>query len=92
MKVYTPNEQKRLLEDYARQGSFRALALLGRKQYEIEQLMVERAMSVGIDEYGDGAFHKTLDQLDRESMEEAADLVMYEAVYSMRERGVLRDR
>lgn len=89
MKTYTAAEQKRLLESHARQGSFRALALLGRKQFEIESLMIERAMGVGLAEYGDAAFHKPLDVLDRESMEEAADLVMYETVYNMRAQGVI---
>lgn len=89
MKTYTPDEQERLLREHARQGSFRAMALLGRKQHEIEQLMLERALSVGLDEYGDAAFHKPLEVLDRESMEEAADLVLYETVYNMRERGIL---
>lgn len=90
MRAYSPDEQRRLLTNFARQGSFRALALLGRKQHEIEKLMVDRAMHVGITEYGDKAFHKTLHELDIDSMEEAADLVMYEAVYSMREMGVIQ--
>lgn len=89
MKTYTPAEQERLLREHMRQGSFRAMALFGRKQHEIEQLMLERAMGVGLEEYGDAAFHKSLDVLDRESMEEAADLVLYETVYNMRERGVI---
>lgn len=89
MKTYTPAEQERLLREHMRQGSFRAMVLFSRKQHEIEQLMLERAMGVGLEEYGDSAFHKTLDQLDRESMEEAADLVLYETVYNMRERGVI---
>lgn len=89
MKVYTPSEQLELLTANARQGSYRALVLLGRKQHEIEQLMLERAMSIGLDEYGDAVFHKSLAEIDRESMEEAADLVMYEAVFSMREAGLI---
>lgn len=90
VKTYTPAEQGALLRSYARQGSFRAMALLGRKQYEIEELMIHRALSIGLEEYGDSAFHKSIADLDRESMEEAADLVMYEAVYSMRETGAIR--
>ena len=89
IRTYTPTEQHALLSEHARQGSFRAMALIGRKQHEIEQLMISRAMGLGLEEYGDAAFHKTLDQLDQESMEEAADLVMYETVYNMRERGII---
>jgi hypothetical protein len=55
----------------------------------LEGLMVERAMSIGLEEYGDRAFHLTRDQLDQESLEEAADLLMYEAIYDMKERKVI---
>lgn len=89
IRTYSPAEQEQLLRQHARQGSFRALALLGRRQHEIEDLMIERAMGVGLDEYGDQSFHLTLPQLDRESMEEAADLVMYETIYNLRERGLI---
>jgi hypothetical protein len=35
-------------------------------------------------------FHQSLEELDRESMEEAADMVAREAVYDMKERGVIK--
>lgn len=89
VKTYTPADQERLLRPALRQGSLRAYALLGRKQFEIEQLALSRVMSLGHDEYGDASWHKSLDQLDGESMEEAADLVFYESVYSLKEAGVI---
>lgn len=89
VKTYTAAEQEELLRRYMRQGSFRAMALLGRKQHEIEQLMLERAAGVGITEYGDETWHKPLEVIDRESMEEAADLVFYETVYNLKERRVI---
>lgn len=89
IKTYTPDEQLRLLKENARQGSFRAMTLLHRKQYEIEDLMLVRAMEQGLAEYGDASWHKPLDVLDRESMEEAADLVMYETIYNLKERRVI---
>lgn len=46
-------------------------------------------MTVGLEEYGDRAFHLTCEQLDQESLEEAADLLMYEAIYDMKERKVI---
>lgn len=89
VKAYSPQEQGRLLRPALRQGSFRAMALLGRKQWQIERLALERVMSLGNDEYGDASWHKSLDELARESMEEAADLTFYSAVYGLREEGAL---
>lgn len=90
IRTYTKAEQANMLTQAARAGSMRAYALMGRKRLEIEGLMLQRAMGLGLDEYGDASFHKSLDELDRESMEEAADLVMYEAIYDLRSRGYLK--
>lgn len=89
VKVYSPGEQKRLLQPVLRQGSMRAIALLGRRQWEIEKLALARGLGIGVEEYGDASFHKSLVDLDRESMEEAADLVWYESIYSLKENGVI---
>ena len=72
-----------------RAGVWRSISLIHRKHLEIEALMIHRAMTVGLEEYNDKAFHMSTDQLDREAMEEAADMVLYEAVYDMIEKKVI---
>lgn len=91
VKVYTPEEQYRLLEKHMRRGVWRSLSLLHRKHVDIEKLMLERTMSLGLEQYGDVMFHQTKDTLDRESMEEAADMVAREAVYDMIETGAIKE-
>ena len=51
--------------------------------------MLERTATLGWEQYGDEMFHQTYDELDREAMEEAADMVAREAVYDMKEKGVI---
>lgn len=68
---------------------WRSISLIHRKHVFLEEFMIERAMTVGLEEYGDRAFHLTQEQLDQESLEEAADLLMYEAIYDMKERKVI---
>lgn len=51
--------------------------------------MLQRCMGLGLEQYGDSLFHKTLDEIDEESMQEAADLVAYEAIYDAKQKGVI---
>lgn len=89
VKVYTPDEQMNLLRAHSRKGVWRSMSLLHRKHVEIEELMLQRTMTLGLEQYGDVMFHQTRHALDRESMEEAADMVAREAVYDMIENGVI---
>jgi hypothetical protein len=61
-----------------------------RRQYEIEALMIERCTSDwAYEQYGDEMFHQSYDELDLNSLEEAADMVAREAVYDAKEKGVI---
>jgi uncharacterized ferritin-like protein (DUF455 family) len=64
--------------------------MIHRNHVEIEKLMLDRVSTLGYEQYGDAMFHQSLEELDRESMEEAADMVAREAVYDMKERGVIK--
>lgn len=65
------------------------MALFGREMFQLEQLMLERTMGVGLAEYGDGMFHKSLEQLRQESREEASDQIAYQAIYCAKELMVI---
>lgn len=45
-----------------------------------EDLAVERATSIGAQEYGDASYHKTTAELDQEGDEEIADWRFYDGV------------
>lgn len=89
LKVYSLQEQRQLLEKYCRFGVWRSISLLHRKHVEIEQLMLERVVTLGYEQYGDEMFRQTRPELDRESREEAADMVARETVYELIERGII---
>jgi hypothetical protein len=61
------------------------------KHHEIEALMLRRVMTLGYEQYGDEMFHQTRSRLDKESKEEAADMVARESVYDMIEKGVIEE-
>lgn len=82
--------QQAIIVEHARQAAYRVLALLHRDMEEIEELALERLSSLGAAEYEDRSFHKTLDELKQETHEELADAIVYQAIYTARERGVLR--
>lgn len=89
IRVYSEAEQRRLLENHIRRGVWRSISLIHRKHVEIEGLAITRAMGVGLQDYGDRLFHLSREEIDTEAMDEAADLAVYEAVYDMRENGVI---
>lgn len=88
--TYTPEQQRALLEKHALFGLYRAHSLIHRKQNTIMALMLDRCASDwALKQYGDEMFRQSYDELDRNSMEEAADLVAREAVWDMKEKGVI---
>jgi hypothetical protein len=90
MKIttYTPAQQREFLTDM-QQSRYRLMALLNRKGAEIEQLARHRAIDIGIPQYGDSTFHRTMDQLEYETWCELADGVVYQRIYELKETGII---
>lgn len=87
MQIYTPSDQAKIIDRWSLQGSYRLMALLHRRQHEVIALSRHRLLSLGFEQYGDAMFHQTLTELERESLEELADGVNRQAVYSWLEAG-----
>ena len=91
IRVYTAGQQLDLLrrDGGMRQASYRLGGVLHHHMLAVEELAVERAMTQGVETYGDAAFHMPLEQLKLETMEELADGVMYQRVYDLRSKGLI---
>ncbi len=90
VKVYAPSEQKRIIEEHVQQGSYRLAVLLHRRRGEVIKMAVERSMGIGLVDYGDKSFHKSLDMLEEETMQELSDGVVYQSLYSWKEHEGIR--
>ena len=90
IKTYTRYEQERILRKYNVQATYRMTALLHRKRDLLAELAIERAMGLGFDRYGSSMFQQSYDELERETLEELADGINRQCVYSARERGDLQ--
>lgn len=91
IRTYTLADQQRILAAHIRAGVYRTISLAYRKMDPIMSLALERAAAPeAFDKYGDTMFHQSLDELERETIEEIADAFNRQAVYEARERGTLR--
>lgn len=90
IRIYTPQQQRAILERHIKSAAYRTLALTNRKMDDLMRLAVERAMSQeALAAYGDSMFHQSLSELERETWEELADAFNRQAVYEAKEKGYL---
>jgi len=89
IRTYTPLQQRELIRRYAKQGTMRVACLIFRKQDQIIQMCEDRAMGLGIEEYGDDTWHLQLAKIELGTMEELADAAFYQVVYSAKESGTI---
>jgi hypothetical protein len=87
---YDPAEQERLIRSAMPTAVYRTSCLLHRKMDEMIKLALRRGITLGIEEYGDESFHKNCDKLEWETMEELADAIFYQAIYHLKEEGVIK--
>lgn len=88
IRIYSPADQRRILEQHMRQAAYRTMTLTHRKMHELMKLAIDRAMAKeALEAYGDSMFHQSFDELEQETREELADAFNRQAVYSWKERG-----
>jgi len=89
IRTYNQTQQLEIIRRFAKQGAFRVSALMLRRQVDVIRMCEDRAMTVGLSEYGDKSFHLALPAIEQETMEELADATLYQIVYSAKERGTI---
>jgi len=89
LKIYTRREQENILRQYSVQATYRMAALLHRKRDLLHVMMIERAMGLGYDQYGSAMFNQSFEELERETLEELADGLNRQSIYSAKEKGDL---
>jgi hypothetical protein len=90
IRTYNQTQQLEIIRRFSKQGTLRVSALMLRKQADVIRMCEHRAMSIGIEEYGDSSFHLDLPSIEQATMEELADAVLYQIVYSAKERGIIQ--
>ena len=77
---YTPQKQRSIVNRNIRQSTFSLMSILGANISRIETMAVERANTLGLEEYGDKSFHYDSDKLLEEIFEELADAIFYNCI------------
>jgi hypothetical protein len=88
IQTYTVEQQRDFLRHLS-QSRYRLMARLNRKAMELEKLARHRAIEIGIPQYGDATFHKTMDQLKYETDCELADGIVYQRIYELKDKGII---
>jgi hypothetical protein len=88
---YTPIEQEKLLHAAWIQATHRLCALLVNRRSELIKLAQYRGLTLGVDAYGDESFFHSLDRLRHETMCELADGIWYQAIYDIKDKGLLSE-
>lgn len=88
IQTYTVEQQREFLKDLS-QSRFRLMALLNRKAHELDALARHRAIDIGVPQYGDSTFHRSMEQLEYETACELADGIVYQRIYDLKEKGII---
>lgn len=76
----TLDEQIAIVRPNLRQAALATIAFIGRNQFVIENLALERFKTIGHEGYGDSSFHLSNSQLWTMTAEECADAFIYRAI------------
>ena len=87
---YSRSKQEQLIRSTFPRAAHRAAALLQRESQEIMELGIQRMLGTGFEIYGDSSFHLPIKGVYVMAKEEAADLYIYEAIYDLKENGVIK--
>lgn len=82
----TPEQQEQLFDKYV--DDIDIVAIARRVEREAKRLARERLLAY-VDKYGDRNFHKSIERIEREQLEEFADAINYEVFKRYRQENGL---
>lgn len=82
------SEQEQELRRLGRLAILELAAYLIEDADELVELAVERASTLGIREYGDTSYHKDIEWLEVDVMEELADAIFYQHIILLHQSAV----